>query len=242
MPDPVKLTTPNMNPANPANPSADGNRILTELNELKETLAQQQALINKQQTMLLDQSSKPATPEAAKSTEDVQFNNAQEFIQYVVQQVTDASTTAVDTRMDGYLREFTPLLKEATKESPVWQKQKEVEQIVADNPGLSYELASELAETRMAKQEANQKELASSAEDAARQLAASQASVGQPGTATGNMPAGVPNAQKNLSSIMENKWESLDLNTKLTDFNNQQDVWGAPAVPGVVTTANEPAS
>jgi len=210
---PTPTTTPNMNPTD-----QPGSRILSELEELKNQLGIQQQLINKQQLLLTNQPASRQPPQQQPAEKDLQFNSMQDFMKYVVEAVSEASKGVVDARMDEHLEQFAPLLKEATQDSSVWSKQTMIEEIIAANPGTSYQIASELAETRIVKDQAIAEERQTEANTAARLEAATQASVGQPGTSSGNMVNPIE-SPKNMPGIMEKNWESLDLNTKLTEFN-----------------------
>lgn len=223
-------TNDTIDPATSSTP-INATQILTELNESKKQIQQLRDTVVEQQRALvkLSTAGQPARPTEPQGHPQ-KFTNPKEFFDYVSTVVADQVNGIVETRLDAMLGQLTPLLREATKDAPVWGKTEMARKIADENPGITMELALELAETRMAKQATADKARQAEAEKIALQERADAASVGTRETSSGNLN---PRGQRGSRQVMEDLWNKLDMDSKLQEFQAQDDVWGAPAVSGV---------
>jgi hypothetical protein len=222
----------NNDPATSSKPEPSANQILSELAKSRETIQRLSETVQEQQRALVRLTT---NGQAAPSTTDpkpkmpAKFENPAQFFDYVSQVVADQVNGIVENRMDSMLSQLTPLLREATKDAPVWGKTEMARKIADENPGISMELALELAETRMTKAKAQADAEKAEADKLATQERANQASVGARETSSGTFAP----KPKGSRDIMEKLWAELDMDSKLQEHNAEADVWGAPDVQGV---------
>ena len=198
------------------NPS--GARILEELKDMRATIESQQKIINNQQALLTSpEYLNRGTPEPAADPNPT-FESMDQFLSHVKEQVIGA----VDGRMEGWMGNLTPILKKATAESPVWKVNEKAEQILAENPGMTMDIAMELAEARQETEAKLEAEKAEEAKQLEIQTAAEAASVGNPATAPGTFDTRPP--AEDLNSIMDRNWDKLDMDTQQAQHNKVDDV------------------
>jgi len=207
------------------NPS--GARILEELKDMKAQIENQQKIINNQQAMLTSpEYINKTAPEPAAPKNPV-FENMEQFMSHVQEKVIGA----VDGRMEGWMGNLTPILKKATKDSPVWKVNEKAEQILGENPGMTMEVAMELAESRQETETKMEAEKAKEAQQLDVQFAADAASVGHQSTPPGSFDTRPP--AEDLANIMARNWDKLDMDTQQAEHQKIDDVWGTPGEPGV---------
>ena len=223
-------TSANLDPSASSAP-LNATQLLNDFNESKRQIQQLRDTVAEQQRALvrLSNTGAPAARDEPKSHPQ-KFSNPKEFFDYVTTVVADQVNGIVETRIDAMLGQLTPLLREATKDAPVWGKTEAARKIADENPGITMELALELAETRLAKQAVADTARQAEAEKLATAERANAASVGTRETSSGTFTGRGP---KNSRQVMEELWNSLDMDSKHQENQAENDAWSAPAVSGV---------
>jgi len=187
---------------------------------LLDKIAKMEQLIQNQQAMLTSpeflQARAPAPAPVAEPKQE-EITTPQQLIDYMMTQMDNK----IQSNNDSFAREIVPLVKRATPESEIWAKTEEANKIVRDNPGMTMDVALELAESRMAKQATHDAQLKEEADKLEADRQRREASLGYRNNST------TPDPQRQTHSLeeaAEANWQKFGMDGAIADRDAGQGI------------------
>jgi len=207
---------------------ATASPILEKLKTLEQMVSDQQRVIAKQQELLTSPEFLTGRQQPAQQQQQPELKTPQDLLAAIQKNTTQQ----IEAAIDQFSKQFTPLLKQATADAPVWNRTRMAEQIVSEKPNIDMETALELAEIRMAKQAQAEAAQKAEANKLDTQLAAEAASMGNKGNTSVSAPEDA--GQSSLLDIMNKNWDITGMDEAQVQLDQESvDVWAPPATAGV---------
>ena len=202
---------------------ATPNPILVQLKQQQATIEKQEAMINKLTDKLTSTAYlEPKTPEA-----EPEIKTPEDLIKTLDAKFSAAISQAIKLNNEQIM----PLIKGASPDSPLWERTKIAEELVASGKVGDMDTALELAEGRLAKEKAIAEAAKGDLDKATTDMDAYYASLGVRDSSSLSHDRSV--AKESMNETLERNWQKSDMEAAVKAQEDEADIYGLPQHPGV---------